>query len=271
MTDWLTVARGDAPLIVSIPHTGMEIPGDVTGLVSMTDARHDADHSIDRLYGFASDLGATVVRTAVSRTVIDVNRDPSGTSLYPGQATTGLCPETTFAGVPLYLPAAGPDDVEIGRRRTAWFDPYHAAIRAEISRLRALHATVVVYDAHSILSHVPRLFDGELPQFNIGTFDGASCDPALTSAVAAACAGDSQVINGRFKGGWITRHHGDPANGVHAIQMELAMRGYLDEGAPWPPEWDVGRAAALQGVLRQVLSAVLGFARSHNRDGATPR
>jgi len=272
VTDWLTVARGDAPLIVSIPHTGMEIPGDVTGLASMTDARHDADHHIDRLYGFAADLGATVIRTAISRTVIDVNRDPSGTSLYPGQATTGLCPETTFAGVPLYLPAAGPDDVEIGRRRAAWFDPYHAAIRAEILRLRSLHETVVVYDAHSILSHVPRLFDGELPQFNIGTFDGASCDPALTAAVAAvaaACAGDSLVINGRFKGGWITRQYGDPANGVHAIQMELAMRGYLDEAAAWPPEWDAGRAAALQGVLRQVLAAALRFAKSHMLDDRT--
>jgi formiminoglutamase len=131
--------------------------------------------------------------------------------------------------------------------------------------LRSRHATIVVYDAHSILSRVPRLFDGELPQFNIGTFDGASCDVALTTAVAAACPDDSQVINGRFKGGWITRHYGDPAAGVHAIQMELAMRGYLDEAAPWPPDWDADRAAPLQGVVRHVLEAALAFARNSQK------
>ncbi len=260
MTDWLSVVRGTAPLIVSLPHTGTAIPGDIVGLRSMDDARHDADHHIDRLYAFATDLGATMVHTALSRTVIDVNRDPSGSSLYPGQATTGLCPETTFAGVPLYRPGAAPDDVEVRRRRMAYFDPYHAAIRAEIARLRSRHATIVVYDAHSILSHVPRLFDGELPQYNLGTFDGASCDAALTTAIAAACAGDSQVVNGRFKGGWITRHHGDPANGVHAVQMELAMRGYLDEASDWPPMWDAARAVPMQGVLRRVLAAALTFA-----------
>jgi N-formylglutamate deformylase len=271
MTDWLTVARGDAPVIVSIPHAGTEIPADITGLRSMADALHDADYFIDRLYGFAADLGVTIVRTTISRTVIDVNRDPSGASLYPGQATTGLCPETTFSGVPLYVPGAGPSALEIDRRRTAYFDPYHAAIRAEISRLRSRHATIVVYDAHSIVSRVPRLFDGELPQFNMGTFDGASCDVALTTAVAAACAGDSQVINGRFKGGWITRHHGDPAHGVHAIQMELAMRGYLDETAGWPPIWDAQRAMPMQIALRRVLAAALTFAAALNDTGTTPR
>lgn len=259
MNDWLTIVRGDAPLIVSVPHAGTEIPGDVTGLHSLTDALHDADYHIDRLYAFAVDLGATIVRTAISRTVIDVNRDPSGASLYPGQATTGLCPETTFAGVPLYLPGDTPDDAEIARRRMAYFDPYHHAVCTEIARLRERHRSIVVYDAHSILSHVPRLFDGELPQFNIGTFSGASCDPALTAAVSSACDSDSQVINGRFTGGWITRHYGDPANGVHAIQMELAMRGYLDEASIWPPVWDAGRAAPLQTALRRILTAALDF------------
>lgn len=259
MNDWLTILRGDAPLIVSVPHAGTDIPGDVTGLCSMADALHDTDHHIDRLYAFASELGATIVRTVISRTVIDVNRDPSGASLYPGQATTGLCPETTFAGVPLYLPADAPDSAEIARRRVRYFDPYHGALSAEILRLRGHHPRVVVYDAHSILSQVPRLFDGELPQFSIGTFSGASCDPALTAAVSGACSSDSQVINGRFKGGWITRRYGDPGNGVHAIQMELAMRGYLDEASGWPPVWDAGRAAPVQTVLRQILASALAF------------
>ncbi len=271
MTEWLTVARGDAPLMISVPHAGTEIPGEIVGLRSMADARHDADYFIDRLYGFAADLGVTIIRTAISRTVIDVNRDPSGASLYPGQATTGLCPETTFAGVRLYHDGCAPIRAEIARRRTLYFDPYHDAVRAEIFRLRAQHTHIVVYDAHSILSHVPRLFDGELPQFNIGTFDGASCNAALTTAIAAACAGDSEVINGRFKGGWITRHHGDPANGVHAIQMELAMRGYLDETAGWPPIWDAPRAMPMQLVLRRVLAAALTFAAASNDTGTTLR
>lgn len=260
MPEWLSVTHGNAPLIVSLPHTGTHLPEDVVGLRDRANALHDADFFIDRLYAFASDLGATRIRTGMSRSVIDVNRDPSGHSLYPGQATTGLCPETTFAGVPLYLPDELPDAAEVARRRDLYFNPYHDAITTELSRLRSVHANVVLYDAHSIRSRVPRLFDGELPQFNIGTFDGASCDPVLTASVAAACEHTSLVINGRFKGGWITRHYGRPALGIHAIQMELAMRGYLDEDGPWPPAWDAGRAATLQGTLQRVLAEALAFA-----------
>ena len=212
MTGWLQVRRGSTPLIVSFPHTGTDIPPDIEDqLVSPWLSRRDADWWIDRLYDFAADLGATTVRTTMSRTVIDVNRDPSGASLYPGQATTELCPTIDFDGEPLYR-GATPDAAEIARRRTLWFDPYHEALAAEIARLRDQHGRVLLYDAHSIRSHIPRLFDGELPNFNIGTNDGATCDPALTNTVAALCAhsGLSHVVNGRFKGGWTTRHHGRP-------------------------------------------------------------
>jgi N-formylglutamate deformylase len=261
MTDWLSITHGDAPLIVSVPHAGTIIPGDISGLVSLDLARRDGDHHVDRLYAFAAELGATIVHSHISRTVIDLNRDPSGQSLYPGRATTGLCPDTTFDGEPLYAAGTEPDAAEIARRRSVWFDPYHAALRDCIARLRALHPAVVLFDAHSIRSHVPRLFDGELPQFNIGSYNGASCDPALTDAIAADCAGDSHVINGRFKGGWITRHYGDPLRGVHAVQMELAIRGYADEAGPWPPPWDAARAAPLQAKLRTILTTCLDFAK----------
>lgn len=261
MTGWLHVGEGAAPLIVSVPHAGTEIPEGISGLCSASLARHDADHHVGKLYGFARDLGATIIETAISRSVIDVNRDPSGVSLYPGQVTTGLCPVETFAGEPLYAAGAEPDEAEIDRRRACYFEPYHAALDAQIARLRALHPVVVLYDAHSIRSHVPRLFEGELPLFNIGSFGGASCAAALTQAVAKECAGQSHVINGRFKGGWITRNYGDPAGGVHAVQMELAMRGYLDEDAPWPPAWDPARAASLHPVLHNILSACLSFAK----------
>ena len=262
MTDWLTIEQGEAPLIVSIPHAGTDIPEDVSAsLRSLPLALHDADYHVHHLYEFAAGLGATIVRTTISRTVIDVNRNPSGQSLYPGQATTALCPETVFDGTSLYEPGNEPGADEIARRRTRYFDPYHAALSAEIARLRKSHSHIIVYDAHSILSRVPRLFDGELPQFNIGSFDGRSCVSGLTAAVVAACSGYSHVVNGRFKGGWITRQYGDPDNGIHAIQMELAMRGYLDESGPWPPQWEAMRAAPLQSSLRQILAACLDFAK----------
>jgi formiminoglutamase len=259
----IRIERGDAPLIVSIPHAGTEIPEGLAGLNGAGLARYDADLYVDRLYAFAGAMGATIVRTAISRTVIDVNRDPSGVSLYPGQTTTGLCPTETFDGAPLYRDGREPDPDEIARRREGWFDPYHAALRAEIARLRATHPRIVLYDAHSIRSVVPRLFDGPLPLFNIGTNSGASCDPALAEAVEAICrASGSTVVDGRFKGGWITRHYGQPQQDVHAIQMELAMRAYLDEVPPaeWPPAWDEARAEDCITVLRHVLAAAMQFA-----------
>jgi N-formylglutamate deformylase len=259
VTDWLSVAPGDAPMIVSIPHAGTIIPDGIAGLVSLDLARRDADHHVDRLYAFAAELGATIIHSRISRTVIDLNRDPSGQSLYPGQATTGLCPATTFDGEPLYAAGADPDAAEIERRRAAYFVPYHAALCEQIERLRKLHPIIVLYDAHSIRSHVPRLFDGALPQFNIGSYDGASCAAALTDAIAADCASDSHVVNGRFKGGWITRHYGDPPRGIHAVQMELAIRGYADEDGAWPPAWGAARATPMQTKLRSILTTCLDF------------
>jgi formiminoglutamase len=269
MTDWLQVHRGGAPLIVSFPHTGTEIPLAIEGrLVSPWLGRKDADWWVHDLYDFAVGLGATTVRTAISRTVIDVNRDPSGASLYPGQATTELCPTTTFDGEPLYREGEEPDAMQIALRRATFFDPYHRAVSAEIARLRAAHPKVVLYDAHSIRSEVPRLFDGRLPNFNIGTNDGATCDAALTATVETACDGTdfTRVTNGRFKGGWTTRHYGRPGDEVHAIQMELACRGYMDEPtfeagpATWPAPYSRRRSAAMRAALTKVLTACLAFA-----------
>jgi formiminoglutamase len=267
--EWLSVHHGNAPLVVSFPHTGIEIPDAIeTRLVSPWLARKDADHWVDVLYDFAHELGATTIRTALSRTVIDVNRDPSGASLYPGQVTTGLCPLETFDGEPLYHPGQEPGPDEVTQRRADYFEPYHAALAGELERKRADFGCVVLYDAHSIRSRMPRLFEGLLPQFNIGTNNGASCDPALTAAIEKSCAtsGFSRVTNGRFRGGWITRHRGHPAGGVHAVQMELSMRGYLAEpDGPlnpdnWPAPLDDTLAARLRVALRDVLDACLDFA-----------
>lgn len=260
MTGWLEVEAGDAPLVIAFPHTGTDLADCAEAFVTPWLARRDADWHIHQLYAFARDLGATTVRTAISRSVIDVNRDPSGASLYPGQATTELCPTTTFDGEPLYA-GAGPDTDEISRRRAKWFEPYHAAISGEIDRLRACHGHVVLYDAHSIRSHIPRLFDGLLPQFNIGTNGGTTCSPTLTAAVSAACGPDG-IVDGRFRGGWTTRHYGRPGEGVHAIQMELAMRGYMTEpDVPDEGNWPTSmlQTPPIAPALRSVLNACLDF------------
>jgi formiminoglutamase len=267
--EWLAVHHGELPFIVSFPHTGTEIPPDIEEqLVSPWLARKDTDFWVDVLYDFAHEMGATTIRTSLSRTVVDVNRDPSGHSLYPGMTTTGLCPTETFDGEPLYKAGREPRAPEIERRRAAYFEPYHQALREQVERLRAVHDRVVLWDAHSIRSRVPRLFAGELPQFNIGTNDGASCAPALTESVEKRCdaAGMARVTNGRFRGGWITRHYGVPDNGVHAVQMELAMRGYLHEPARlteqnWPAPLDDVHAARLRIALRDCFADCISFVR----------
>jgi formiminoglutamase len=252
-----------------MPHAGVEIPAEVAeGLVSPWLARRDADWWIDRLYAFGAPLGATIVRTSISRTVIDVNRDPAGASLYPGQATTELCPTMTFDGEPLYHANAAPDARSMAARRATYYAPYHAALASEIQRLKAQHATIVVYDCHSIRSRIPRLFAGDLPNFNLGTYDGASCAAALAAAVERVCDDTeySRVTNGRFKGGFITRHYGRPREGVHALQMELACRGYMRETPgpvepnSWPPHYDDSHAAPMQRALARILEACLRFA-----------
>lgn len=261
--DWLHVERRDTPLVLAFPHGGTEIPAELEAQFrSRWWAIRDADWHIRPLYEGLAD--ATVIWTDISRSVVDCNRDPSGASLYPGQATTGLCPTETFDGEPLYRDGEAPD---IALRRETWFGPYHAAIEAEIARLRAKHERLVLYDCHSIRSRIPRLFEGALPELNIGTDDGVTCAPGLEAAVVAAAGCRSHVLNGRFRGGWTTRHYGRPTQGVHAIQMEIAMRAYLNEpeGEPdesnWPPRFSAQRAAAVRSDLARILSAALDFAK----------
>jgi formiminoglutamase len=262
MSDFLEIREGGGPLVLSMPHGGLELtPGLEARLSALGRGLGDTDWWIERLYDFPDALDASVVRTRLSRTVIDVNRDPSGASLYPGQATTGLCPVVSFDGLPLYRDGAEPDEAEIAERRERYFAPYHAALAAQIARAKATHGYALLYDCHSIRSQVPRLFEGDLPDFNIGSNSGTSCAPALEAAVAEVCAGADgygHVVNGRFKGGWITRSYGDPANGVHALQMELAQRAYMEETPPWT--FDEAKAARLRPVLRRVLEALLARA-----------
>lgn len=253
----IDVARGNSPLILGLPHTGTDIPADCLGALNDTGrAMADTDWHIEKLYAGLVD-GATSVRTPIHRYVIDVNRDPSGISLYPGQNTTGLCPTTDFDGRAIYLAGQEPDAAEIARRTAAFHAPYHSALAAEVARIKALHGFAILYDCHSIRSEIPFLFDGTLPDFNIGTNNGTTCAPALERSVLRICQSAqsyTSVLNGRFKGGWTTRHYGRPMDGIHAIQMELAQSTYMRQAPPW--SYDAPRADALRAHLIQILTTL---------------
>ncbi|WP_299788697.1 N-formylglutamate deformylase [uncultured Marivita sp.] len=254
----IEVTRGDSPLVLGLPHTGTDIPDDCRARLNDTGrAMADTDWHIDRLYAGLVP-GATSVRTRVHRYVIDVNRDPSGKSLYPGQNTTGLCPLTNFDGAPIYRDGQEPDADEVERRRLAYHAPYHAALAAELDRVKALHGFAVLYDCHSIRSQIPFLFDGTLPDFNIGTNLGVTCALQIQETVLQICKaadGYTSILNGRFKGGWTTRHYGRPEDGLHAIQMELAQSTYLaSETPPW--SYDALRADRLRGHLKTILQTL---------------
>jgi N-formylglutamate deformylase len=246
--------QGHIPLLVSMPHLGTLLPADLAAHMSPEAAvLTDTDWHMDRLYDFAAAMGASVLKARYSRYVIDLNRPPSGESLYPGQTTTGLCPTETFRGVPLYLAGQEPDTEEIARRRGVYWQPYHDALAAELKRLLQLHGQVLLWDAHSIASVLPRLFEGKLPDLNFGTASGASCAPGVINASMAQVqdAPWSRVLNGRFKGGYITRHYGQPGQGIHAIQLELCQCLYMDEAEPFDYRPDL--ASGLQADLRKML------------------
>ncbi|MBP8741486.1 MAG: N-formylglutamate deformylase [Pseudoxanthomonas sp.] len=249
---------GSAPLLVSLPHDGTALPDDIAA--RLTDAARrvpDTDWHVARLYDFARQLGASILVPRWSRYVVDLNRPPDDTSLYPGQNTTGLCPVLQFSGEPVYREGQAPDATEIAARVQAYWRPYHDTLATELARLRSEHGRAVLWEGHSIRGTLPFLFDGALPDLNLGTAAGASCRPQLQQRLAAVLEGQGQyshVVNGRFKGGYITRHYGDPQGGVDAVQLELAQRTYMDEESfQYLPE----KAEKLQSLLRQLLQAAL--------------
>jgi len=253
--------RGDAPLVIDVPHCGTYLPHDIAAkLTPAGRAVPDTDWHVDKLYAFARTVGVTLMAATHSRIVVDLNRDPSGAALYAGADNTELCPARTFASEPIYAPGAAPDPAETARRRAAYFDPYHAALAAEVERVRAHHGHVVLLDGHSIRAEVPRFFAGRLPDLNLGTAGGASCAASLqaaATAVLAAPTGFTHVVNGRFTGGWVTRHYGRPADGMHALQLEMAQCAYMDESPPY--HWDPARAQSLASVLVRLVDALAGW------------
>jgi N-formylglutamate amidohydrolase len=255
------LVRGDTPLVIDVPHAGTHVPPALAQrLTPAARAVPDTDWHVEKLYAFARDAGVTLLVATHSRYVVDLNRNPSGIALYPGADNTELCPTRTFASEPVYSDSRGPDAREIAARRSEYFDPYHAQLAAEVERVRARHGYAILLDGHSIRSEVPRFFAGRLPDLNLGTADGASCAPAVQEAVDAVLVGAAaftSVVNGRFKGGYVTRHYGDPAHGVHALQLEIAQACYMDEDPPYA--WDAHRAAPLVVVLENLIAALLAW------------
>lgn len=266
--DDFTLQQGTAPLLVSLPHDGTALPDALAARVTAAARRvPDTDWHVARLYAFARELGASVITPRWSRYAADLNRDPQGQALYPGRSETALVPATTFAGEPIYAAGDAPDAAEIAARRQRWWQPYHDALAAELSRMRARHPRVVLWDGHSIKSHVPMFFEGRLPDFNLGTAGGASCSPELQDRLAAVLRARADggpghyghVVNGRFKGGYITRHYGQPATGVDAVQLEMAQAIYMDEETF---EYRPRLAEPVQAILRELLETCLGYTRA---------
>jgi formiminoglutamase len=258
-----TVKSGDSPIVLGQPHGGTWMPDDLFDRLNIRgQGLDDTDWHIDRLHeGLLS--GATVVQSHVHRYVIDANRDPEGVSLYPGQNTTTLCPTIDFNGDPIWQEGQEPSEEEIEERRRAYHAPYHAALSAELERVKAKHGVAILYDCHSIRSQIPFLFDGTLPVFCVGTNNGTTCAESIERAVTQICVDAAEfpsVLNGRFKGGWTTRHYGQPETGTHAIQMEMAQSAYMNEVAPWTYRED--RAQRVRPVIEKILKQLEDIALS---------
>jgi N-formylglutamate deformylase len=254
-----SLRRGTSPLLISVPHVGTEIPADqrhrYTDRALETE---DTDWFLDRLYGFAAERGASLIVPRFSRYLIDLNRSSDNAPMYPGQNNTELCPTRHFSGDVLYRDGCAPDDAEIARRIDVYWRPYHDTLRDELARIRQAHGHAVLFDAHSIKSELPWLFDGELPHMSIGTVNGASCAPSLRAAVTSVFAAQTDfthVLDARFKGGHITRHFGTPLEGVHAIQLEMCWRAYMSETPPY--RWDDARAARVTPLLGRFVDTLL--------------
>ena len=254
--------QGTRPLLISMPHVGTHVPPALAARFTDEGQRvPDTDWHLERLYYFADELGASVLVATHSRFVIDLNRPPDGASLYPGQSVTGLCPVDLFDDQPLYRDAEDvPSEAEIAERREAIWQPYHAQLAHELARMKAEHGVAALWDAHSIRSVLPRFFEGALPDLNLGTANGASCSPVLSEQllfIGKQATGYTAVLNGRFKGGFITRHYGKPAQGIHAVQLEMTQCSYMQES--WPFDYLPHLAEGIQPHVQRMLLAVLDF------------
>ncbi|REL31451.1 N-formylglutamate deformylase [Thalassotalea euphylliae] len=265
MTESYSLHQGSTPLLISMPHNGQAIPNDIAANMTADGlAVRDTDWHLDKLYDFAEAMGASIIAPKYNRYVIDLNRNPKGVNLYPGANSTELCPTSAFDLSPLYVDGKVPSSAEIERRVELYWQPYHQALANELAAIKQKFGGAVLLEAHSILSHVPRFFDGRLPDFNFGSADGKSCAPTLIEQVEAInFAPYSQVTNGRFKGGYITRTYGNPEQNIHALQLELSQITYMDEQSL---SYSSSRAEQVQPKLKSLVSALIAFGAQISRN-----
>ena len=256
---------GNSPLIISMPHVGTTLPTEIANkLTPVAKQLPDVDWHLPILYDIAKDFDITVISAEYARYVIDLNRSPENTSLYPGQDVTGLCPIDTFSKQAIYLDGEQPDENEIQNRIKQYWQPYHKKLASELQRIHAIHGVAILWDAHSIASHVPRFFSGKLPDFNFGTADSSSCDITLQEALASVMNNSihaknySHVINGRFKGGYITRHYGKPNINMHSVQLEMSQCIYMEENPPY--KYDADLAQKVKPILSNLFEICLSWA-----------
>ncbi|WP_341703671.1 N-formylglutamate deformylase [Ferrovibrio sp.] len=256
-----SLTPGSTPLLIDVPHAGLGLSPGLDGrLTDAALALADTDWHVDKLYAFAAKAGAGLMVAAHSRYVVDLNRDPAGRALYPGADNTEICPTRGFDTAPLYRSGQEPDEAEVARRVDEYWRPYHARLAAELEAIRARHGFAILLDGHSIAAEVPRFFEGRLPDLNLGSNDGRSCAPALAALACDILGGQdrfSHVHNGRFKGGYITRQYGRPAEGLHALQLEIARDSYMHEDDH--VRWDAGKAAPLIALLQRLVDGLLGW------------
>lgn len=259
MNPIFNLQTGHTPLLISVPHVGTLVPSDQQHRYTARALQvEDTDWFLDRLYAFAVELGAGLIVPTYSRYLIDLNRPSENTPMYAGQNNTELCPTQHFTGEPLYQPGQTPDAEEVRRRVSTYWQPYHDALRGEVTRLKNQHGHAVLFDAHSIKSELPWLFEGQLPHMNLGTVGGHSCSASLRAALVSQLNSQSDythIVDGRFKGGHITRHYGRPDEGVHTVQLEMCWRAYMEETPPL--QWHEGRAAAVTPLLQKLVQAML--------------
>ena len=267
MSEIFHFTEGNTPLLISVPHCGTAIPDDIAArMTTAALARPDTDWHVEKLYDFAPWVGAGLITAKFSRYVIDLNRDPSGQPLYPGADNSELAPLRTFANEQIYQSGYEPDDAEIADRREFYWRPYHARLSAELERLVERFGIAVLWDGHSIEARVPRFFDGRLSDLNLGSAGGTSADPSLIAQVMGVLQtanGFSSVLDGRFTGGFITRHYGQPELGIHALQLEMAEIAYMEEGPAYA--YDLARARPLKSVLQGIVATLIDWAGARAR------
>jgi N-formylglutamate deformylase len=263
MATSFTFSAGSTPLLISMPHCGTEIPQALQARYQERALQvEDTDWHMPRLYEFAQAMGASILQAQYSRYVIDLNRPPDNAPMYPGASNTELCPTRFFTGAPLYRPGQEPDSAEQQQRLVRYWRPYHDQLRRTLDALRERHGYALLWDAHSIRQEIPWLFEGRLPGLNLGTASEKSCAPSLREALSQVLHSASLkateftfAVDGRFKGGYTTRHYGEPSKAIHVVQMEMAQALYMREALPF--DYLPAKAQEVQTVLHDLLVTML--------------